>query len=96
MVLPGAGFEKLQKVFPNLVSYNRFVELMPYTALPMVFFAYSRRGECTGISFVDSTTIDVCDNHRIQQHKVFKGIVHRGKSSTGWFYGFKLYISINE
>ncbi len=85
-----------RKFFPNLVSYNRFVELMPYTALPMVFFAYSRGGKCTGTSFVDSATIDVCYNHRIQQHKVFKDIAQRGKSSTGWFYGFKLHISIND
>ena len=85
-----------KKFFPNIVSYNRFVELMPYTAFPMVFFAYSRSGKCTGTSFVDSTTIDVCDNHRIQQHKVFKNIAQRGKSSTGWFYGFKLHISIND
>ena len=85
-----------RKFFPNLVSYNRFVELMPYTALPMVFFAHSRCGKCTGISFADSTTIDVCDSHRIQQHRVFKDIAQRGKSSTGWFYGFKLHISIND
>lgn len=51
---------------------------------------------CTGITFVDSTTLDVCDSHRIQQHKVFKGIAQRGKSSTGWFYGFKLHLTINE
>lgn len=82
--------------FPNLPSYNRFVELMSYIALPMTFFAYSRNGECNGISFVDSTTLDVCDNHRIQQHKVFKGIAQRGKSSTGWFYGFKLHLAIND
>ena len=69
---------------------------MPYTALPMVFFAHSRCGKCTGISFADSTTIDVCDSHRIQQHRVFKDIAQRGKSSTGWFYGFKLHISIND
>ena len=43
-----------KKFFPNIVSYNRFVELMPYTAFPMVFFAYSRSGKCTGTSFVDS------------------------------------------
>ncbi len=85
-----------KKLFPNIVTYNRFVELMPYTAFLMVFFAYSRSGKCTGISFVDSTTIDVCDSHRIQQHKVFKDIAQRGKSSTGWFYGFKLHITINE
>lgn len=51
---------------------------------------------CTGISFVDSTTLDVCDSHRIQQHKVFEGIAQRGRSSTGWFYGFKLHLVIND
>lgn len=88
--------KEFRKFSPNFVSYNRFVELMPYTALSMTFFSYSRNGKCTGISFVDSTTIDVCDNHRIQQHKVFKGIAQRGKSSTGWFYGFKLHLVIND
>lgn len=87
---------KYKKFFPHLVSYNRFVELMPYTALPTTFFIYTHKGKCSGISFVDSTTLDVCDNHRINQHKVFKGIAQRGKSSTGWFYGFKLHLSINE
>lgn len=51
---------------------------------------------CTGVSFVDSTTLDVCDSHRIQQHKVFAGIAKRGKSSTEWFYGFKLPLVIND
>jgi hypothetical protein len=27
---------------------------------------------------------------------VFKGYAERGKSSTGWFYGFKLYLTIND
>lgn len=88
--------EKYKKFFPNLVSYNRFVELMPYTVLPTAFFIYARKGKCSGVSFVDSTTLDVCDNHRISQHKVFRGIAQRGKSSTGWFYGFKLHLSIND
>ncbi len=69
---------------------------MSCIVFPMVFFAYSRSGKCIGDSFVYSTTIDVCDSHRIQKHKVFKDISQRGKSSTGWFYGFKLHISINE
>jgi hypothetical protein len=50
----------------------------------------------TGISFIDSTTLDVCDNRRIHSHKVFKDIAQRGKSSTGWFYGFKLHLVIND
>lgn len=45
---------------------------------------------------MDSTTIDVCDSHRIQQHKVFKDIARKGKSSTGCFYGFKLHLAIND
>ncbi len=85
------------KFFPKLVSYNRFVELMSYAAIPLTLFVqFHKYKECTGISFVDSTTLDVCDNHRISQHKVFKGIAKRGKSSTGWFYGFKLHLIIND
>jgi hypothetical protein len=55
-----------------------------------------RTGKCTGISFIDSTTLDVCDNRRIHLHKVFKGIAERGKSSMGWFYGFKLHLVVND
>ena len=74
------------------------MELMRYAALPMALFTKSSafQNPCTGISFVDSTTLDVCDNHRIQQNKVFRGIAMRGKSSAGWFHGFKLHFVINE
>lgn len=87
-----------RKFFPRLVSYNRFVELMPYAAMPLALFvqAIGTKSLCTGISFVDSTTLDVCNSHRIQQHKVFEGIAQRGKCSTGWFYGFKLHLVIND
>ena len=88
--------KQYKKFFPNIVSYNRFVELMPYAAFPLTLFVYSRKGSCSAINFIDSTTLDICDSHRIQQHKVFKGFAQRGKSSTGWFYGFKLHITINE
>jgi len=57
---------------------------------------YARNGRCSGVSFVDSTALDVCDSHRIRQHKVFKEIAKRGKSSTGRFYGFKLHFVIND
>lgn len=53
-------------------------------------------GDCTGISFVDSTPIRVCKNKRISRNKVFKGIATTGKSTMGWFYGFKLHIIIND
>ncbi|MGP5065143.1 transposase, partial [Psychrobacter celer] len=33
---------------------------------------------------------------RIYRHKVFEGLATRGKSSMGWFYGFKLHAIINH
>lgn len=90
--------KEYRSFFPNLVSYNRFVELMPHAALPLSLFVQctSSRTACTGISFIDSTALDVCDSHRIQQHRVFKGAAGRGRGSTGWFYGFKLHLVIND
>lgn len=74
-----------------------FVELMQEVLLPLLLYMTKFRiGKCTGISFIDSTTLDVCNNRRIHLHRVFKGIAQRGKSSTGWFYGFKLHLVIND
>ncbi|MDD7887977.1 IS982 family transposase [Flavivirga sp. 57AJ16] len=53
-------------------------------------------GDCTGISFVDSTPIRVCKSKRIANNKVFKGIATTGKSTMGWFHRFKLHIVIND
>lgn len=87
----------LQREFPSLVSYNRFVELQKPASLPLFMFVMSHCiGECTGISFIDSTKIAVCKNQRIHQHRQFKGIAQRGHTSTGWFFGFKLHIIIND
>ena len=87
----------LREYFPKLVSYNRFVELMKEALVPLLLYTYKfRLGKTTGISFIDSTTLDVCHNRRIHSHKVFKGMAERGKSSTGWFYGFKLHLTVND
>ena len=87
----------LKKQFPQTVSYNRFVELMKGCTFPLAVFAKTcSLGDCTGISFIDSTPIRVCKNKRISQNKVFKGIANIGKSTMGYFYGFKLHIIINE
>lgn len=32
----------------------------------------------------------------INRNRVFRGLAARGKSSTGWFYGFKRHIAINH
>ena len=86
----------LNKEFPNLVSYNRFVELMSEVAMPLAVYLETRKGEGSGISFVDSTSIAVCHNRRIHSNRVFKGFAKRGKTSVGWFYGFKLHVVINH
>ncbi len=68
--------------FPNLVSYNRFVEIMRFALVPLVLYTIRTRfGKCSGISFVDSTPTKVCDNHRISSHHVFSEYAKRGKSS---------------
>ncbi len=82
--------------FPRLVSYNRFVELMPGALVPLCGYLQTRKGECSGISFIDSTSLKVCHNRRIHSHKVFAGCARRGKTSVDWFFGFKLHLVIND
>lgn len=102
---PYARFQKLLSVadktiykdaFPTMPSYNCFVELARRALPAMLVFLTTQMGECTGISVVDSTALPVCHNRRIHSHKVFKGIAQRGKSSMGWFYGFKLHAVFNH
>jgi hypothetical protein len=82
--------------FPHLVSYQRFVELMPSALVPLCGYLQTRKGLCSGISFVDSTSLKVCHNRRIHSHKVFAGCARRGKTSVDWFFGFKLHLVIND
>ena len=82
--------------FPSLLSYQRFVELMPRAMLPLCAWVLDCRGEVTGISFVDSTVLRVCHPKRITRNRVFADMAQVGRSSMGWFYGFKLHWVINE
>ena len=89
--------QHLEKDFPTTVSYNRFVELSHKVCMPMtLFLKMCCLGDSTGISFVDSTPIRVCKNKRIYRNKVFKDVATTGKSTMGWFYGFKLHLIIND
>jgi hypothetical protein len=82
--------------FPSLVSYTRFVEFFPSALVPLCVYLHSCLGACSGISFVDSTRLAVCHNRRIQQHRVFRGLAARGKTSVDWFFGFKLHLLFND
>ena len=94
--IQGSGFAA--SCFPSSVSYTRFLELMSDSLVPL--------GHCllwlcslstqTGIQFIDSTSLVVCSNLRINQHQVFKHSAARGRTSEGWFYGFKLHIIVND
>jgi hypothetical protein len=86
----------LKPYFPKLLSYSRFVNLMKTCLFPLFIFSQGCLGECTGLSFVDSTILTVCHSRRINSHRVFKKMAKRGKTSTGWFYGFKLHLIIND
>lgn len=87
----------LKKEFPKTVSYNRFVELQQKAALPMAIFLKTFcLGDCTGVSFIDSTPLRVCHIRRERSHKVFKGMATKGQCSIGWFFGFKLHLIIND
>ena len=86
----------LQAEFPGLVSYQRFVELTPTALEGLCLYLYSRLAVTTGIAFIDSTPLPVCHNRRIGRHKVFSGLAARGKTSMGWFYGFKLHLVVTD
>jgi hypothetical protein len=86
----------LSREFPHLVSYARFVALIPHMMVPLLAYLQGRFGACTGISFIDSTSLEVCSPKRISGHRVFAADAKRGKSSMGWFFGFKLHLAVND
>ena len=86
----------LRQEFPELLSYPRFIALMPRYVVPLAVYLQTRLGACSGISFIDSTSLSVCHPARIAQHRVFAVDARRGKTSVGWFYGFKLHLVVND
>lgn len=82
--------------FPHSVSYGRFVELMQGVVFPLFCFLQTKMGQDTGVLFIDSTDLTVCHIKRSYSNKTFKGIASKGKTTTGWFFGFKLHIVIND
>jgi Transposase DDE domain len=85
-----------QAEFPALVSYSRLIECLPAVLVPLSAYLRTRLGRTRGMAFIDSLPWPVCHNRRIYSHQVFAGTAQRGKSSMGWFYGFKLHFVIND
>jgi len=108
LMLHGSGFkylksfyngvtgEVLRRYFPGMPCYERFVALQQSVLIPLLCFLRSRLGHRTGIYYIDSTALAVCHNRRIGRHKTFKGLAARGKTSMGWFFGFKLHLVFNQ
>ena len=82
--------------FPQLVSYTRWVQLKKEVLTLLRLYLATTLGDCSGVSFVDSTRVRVCDNRRISSHRVFADVAECSKTSMGWFYGFKLHLVINH
>src|SRR6201987_4505729 len=86
----------LRPYFPGAPCYDRFLTLTKRVwALP-AFFLASRMGKKTDIYYIHSPPLAVCHNRRINRHKVFAGLAERGKTSMGWFFGFKLHLVFNH
>src|SRR5579872_7000347 len=92
----GVTGEVMRRYFPGMPCYERFVALQQSVLIPLLFFLLSRRGQRTGIYYIDSTALAVCHNRRIGRHKTFAGLAARGKTSMGWFFGFKLHLVFNH
>lgn len=88
----------LKSYFPMVVTYKYFLSFIPKLYPLMHLFVQWRcsQNQRTGQYYVDSKKLPVCHNRRIYANRVFKDIARRGKSSTGWFYGLKIHLVINN
>ena len=86
----------LRGLFPNLVSYPRFITLVKSILVPLNFFLQTLKGEATGIYLVDSTILKACHIKRERQNRVFRGVAKKARSTIGRFFGFKLHLVIND
>lgn len=82
--------------FPNLPSYNRFVELMRRSIVHLTLFTQLKCGKKTGIYYIDSSCLPVCHLKRSRRHKTFDAVSEYGKTSVGWFFGLKIHVVINH
>lgn len=84
--------------FPDAPTYECFLSYIPKAAdLIYLWLLYTvALSEKTGLYIVDSKKLEVCNIRREHSHKVFQGIARKGKSSTGWFFGLKIHLVINN
>lgn len=87
----------LQPWFPDATKYERFNRLMREVIKElMAYLVLLGLAKPSEANYIDSKKLPVCHIKREEQHRVFKGIARKGKSSTGWFYGFKIHVLLNQ
>lgn len=83
--------------FPDAPSYSQFISLMPRIQLECFVFLHAK---CLATpmrnNFIDSKPLEVCHIKREKQHKVFEHLATKGKTSKGWFFGFKVHVVCNQ
>jgi len=82
--------------FPRLPNYENILKAanrsLPFTVVLLEYLLLlNRQMNTEGLHFLDSTALSVCENWNIATHRVAKDFASRGKTSKGWFYGFKLH-----
>lgn len=86
---------------PNYPNFNsRLNSASSYAATAVHWICFLNRvafgsEENPGPSFIDTTPLKVCENGRISEHQVCKGLAKRSKSTTGWYFGFKLGVVVD-
>ncbi len=88
--------------FPELPHYSNFIDAInkiSFLGMMMLqgFMQFFREVTTTqDLKLADGTKLRVCEIKREFSHKVCKRIASKSKTSTGWFYGFRLHIICNE
>ncbi len=86
---------KRRDLFANMVHYDSFMKYIKKAFPALICMIKTIGGEVTQYMFIDATPMAVCHNLRQRRHKVFKGLAKKGRTSTGWFFGFKLHMLFN-
>jgi len=84
--------------YSNMLLFQK--QLLPFlTRMLGVLIGMNRaafKNKKIRLMFVDGSDLPVCTNKRIFTHKVAKTVAKRGKSSKGWFYGFRLHLLCDD
>lgn len=82
--------------FPKLPNYQNFVSLLNrisgYVLFLVLWICHHNKQYLSqdDLLIIDTSALKVCEKGRISEHKVCKGLAAIGKTTQGWFYGFKL------